>query len=202
MHHSQTPGEEDLDVIPTMSEYYDHCTSSTNVYVRLYDSNHYPIEEKRENVFLWHDGNRWIFSNYNCLHFMVDYGANSKKKWLIKPETSNDNILCAIGNLNLYGNDLNITKQCKRIIFRNSLDEKFQISIQSDYGWNYNQHLAQFMEDPLYRNVYALWRENLDIIYSKNQLFSLEQLKDEEMKHMDKNEADETRKYIEEINDI
>ena len=202
MHYSQTPGEHDFDVMHSMKEYNTYYTSHKNVYVKLYDGDNNPLEQKHDNIFLWHDGNRWIFSNYKSLQFMVDYNCNNKKYWIIKPETSNDNILCAIGNLDLYGNDLNHTKKCKGIIFRNMLNAMFEISIESVYGHSHHQHLAQFAEDPAFRNVYVSWRESLDVIYSRNQLFTLEQMQQEEMKEMDKREADGVKKYIDEINDI
>ena len=138
---------------------------------------------------------------------MIDYNCYNKKHWIIKPETSKDNMFCAFGNHDYYGNDLNHTKKCKLVMFQNPLKkyefiELFKIRIRSEYGQIQHQHLEQFVEDPALRHVYALWRENLDKIYSRNQLFTLEQKKQEEMKQMDKKEADGIRKYIDETTAI
>ena len=204
MHHSQTRGgiddEFDINIPSKMSQYDRYYTSATNVYVKLYNSENQPLDQKKENVFLWNDGNQWIFSNYQSLHYFIDFDNNSKQKWVIKPERNSDNIL--ISSCNQYGADLNIMKKSEKVIFRNTLNAEFELIITSEYGQNLGFHQQQFEEDPTHRSTYVLWRENLNVFYQRNQLFTLEQLKDEEQKTEHEREAKEVNKLVEEINDI
>ena len=109
---STTPGSTITKPI-SANNYQDCYQSCNNVYARIYDSKFTEIDQKNEFVFLWNDGQKWVFSNYSVLSFYV--GVKLGPQWVIsRSQISENNANIAVLSLD-YSPQIDHIKMMPRI---------------------------------------------------------------------------------------
>ena len=183
------------------SKYYKSCK---DVYVRIYDSNYQEIEQKKDFIFLWHNGIQWIFSNYKALKFYV--GIKLGPQWVISPELQTNLAMLSAD----YPPDIDQVKMQKKVEVCMDLQEntKFKLQILNNYTVNQDpEEIDESVwknrsEDNLLRKSYISWRENINIFYQRSQILTKEQIREEAIKNDMKMKADKVRKWMKDIDDI
>eukprot|EP00484_Ammonia_sp_Unknown_P017945 CAMPEP_0197022004 /NCGR_PEP_ID=MMETSP1384-20130603/2909_1 /TAXON_ID=29189 /ORGANISM="Ammonia sp." /LENGTH=360 /DNA_ID=CAMNT_0042449961 /DNA_START=39 /DNA_END=1121 /DNA_ORIENTATION=+ len=193
----------------TKKTYREHYQPCNCMFVRIYNSKFEQIEQKREFVFLWHNGQQWLFSNYQALAFYVDIKLGPQ--WVLTANAAAKEPDVHLAMLSQeYSASLDKIKMLKKIggrfksssfelVIRNSFKLKDHLDREAP---NMLSNGSLILEDQQLRAAYIGWRENIDVFYQSNQLLTAQQAKEEALKQENERKAKKVRKMIDDIDGI